>query len=206
MGFFDKCICCPCLSKEQSVKVCTYVFTALEILSFIISIGNGSFRQVISSLLSIAVIASFIYLLYAMKTGNPKYLNQIKLIFGIVLALEVLNFIIYIFAAIILFFKAGNRIVQLNYAGNDFKNFFKSSKELETEIRTYAALKIIGYLVGVFLVVNYYLSTINYINELLKTLEVENSARKEESGIKEETTKKEETIKKEETTEKDITA
>ncbi|ORX43911.1 hypothetical protein BCR36DRAFT_373563 [Piromyces finnis] len=119
MGFFDRCFCFPLLTKEQSVRICTYILMS-----------------------------------------DPKYLIKFKSLFKIVMVLQIIFlFIIVGFYCIIL---------KEFPTGDSFYRFF-----IFTGLASY-----IIYFLSFF---DYYKFTTRYVDELLETLKVENSARKEES-------------------------
>ncbi|ORX43916.1 hypothetical protein BCR36DRAFT_415278 [Piromyces finnis] len=183
MGFFDKCICCPCLSKKQSVKVCAYILIAVEILSCLSINGeysNYRYNNTLSVIISIAIIGTLIFLLYGMQTNNPKYLSQFKLVFGIVLAFQLIHDAIIMFGLVLLY--TGANSVDSNMFEDEMMN--ANTETIKSTFKTVVVSFMIFVIIDAFVFIDYYFSTKNYINELLETIESEDYVRKEESGVK----------------------
>ncbi|ORX43894.1 hypothetical protein BCR36DRAFT_415264 [Piromyces finnis] len=186
MGFFDKCLCCFCLSKEESVKVATLSMIIIEILYSIFQLSVKNLVSFVFSILSIALIISLVLFIIGIKNDNTKYINQFKTFSGTILAIQVILLIKSIINSTMEYSSATDieKIEEIKIdMENNNANMDISNENIISLIRTIALGSIILSIVFILIDIDYYISTTYYIKELLQIIDSKNMAMMKEESI-----------------------
>jgi len=184
MGLFDQCICCPCLSKEQSVKVCTYImiaFTALSVIYSVITTGVG-----LGDVIQVGLIISLIFLLIGISNGKKSYLKQFDTVFGLLVVLESFS-IFYIIVVGVIAIGAALYVDNKNGSQKEIDVGDEIGKETKVSAKYAVAILVIEMvviLIYYILTLYYYITTRRYVIERVKEIENENEVKQLENGAK----------------------
>jgi len=175
MVLCTKCWCCCCLTKDKSVRVCSYLFILYTLITAAINIlTSGITASVIFSLaVYVIIIASLILLLIGIRTWNRPCLKQFILVFGVLTVIYFIGTVIIDIICIISYTNADSR-----KAIDIYRKKIKTNKSDET-ISTIIRIGAIGLLVSCtlffILLSHYYCTTRNYVKEILTEIGVKDN-------------------------------
>ncbi|ORX43917.1 hypothetical protein BCR36DRAFT_415279 [Piromyces finnis] len=184
MFLYDKCWHCCCLSKEASVKFCTWLYLIFDILYMIhhlMFIKNGDFSVYVLFFITFIAILSLIFLLCGLKKGKISFLTQFNWIFGAYTIIIVFNCIAWCIIYGYMFKDSGNhdfieearqRIMKYNHNKNI------SDEEITKNIKFISISGIIIHCVIFFITIIYFFSTFYYIKSINQKSNEELESRK----------------------------
>ncbi|ORX43912.1 hypothetical protein BCR36DRAFT_415277 [Piromyces finnis] len=158
MDFFDRCICCPCISKELYIKIFTFIlFMIHAIFAFYLIIYLIDYGVNLLFILMIASIFIYIYIFYGFKSNNLKQLKIVKVLSLIISIIQIMITII-----------SGSYIVCMMYFYNTLIN---------NSLAITIIVIVIPCLVFGLVLIDYCISTLRYFNRLIRAYESEGSVR-----------------------------